>query len=250
MERFQEVTWIRLSHYFWFVLGHAALIYLIVAFQWQMLLISLLMHYIITTFGLSMVYHRVTSHNVVKLPRIVEFIGLFLGGLSMQGSALSWAAVHVQHHRNQGTEKDPHSPRHLGSWYIHLFGYAFRKIDPRPVVRILKNKPHLYFWEKYYYKIYGFILLASLFVLPFDLALAIFFAPIAIVFQFENFINTWAHDWDNDVPSDKPMVNLFIIGEGWHKVHHDNPGQIRLHKYDVLGYLLERFFKNRDVQPN
>ena len=89
--------------------------------------------------------------------------------------------------------------------------------------------------------IYVPILIGSLFVLPIDLALAIFWAPIAITFHFEGFINTWTHDWGNDIPSNRPWVNLFIGSEAWHKNHHDHPGQPRFHKYDVLGYLLEKY---------
>ena len=106
----------------WIVLGHAALFYLVATMQWEMLLISLFMHYLISIIGISMTYHRSISHNAVVLPKWLEFIGLFLGGLSLQGSALSWAATHRQHHRYYGTEKDPHSPKAMGVWYIQIFG--------------------------------------------------------------------------------------------------------------------------------
>lgn len=244
MNRFQDVSFIRLYGFMWIVLGHIALAYLVFSMQWQMLLISLCVHYIVSILGISMTYHRAISHNAVVLPKWLEFIGLFLAGLSMQGSALSWSAVHRQHHRYQGTEKDPHSTKVMGTWYVQMFGYSFSKVDSRSVANLFKT--HHAVWHRYYYWIYVPILVGSLLVLPFDLALAIFWAPIAVVFHFEGFINTWSHDWGNDVPSNRPWVNLFIGGEAWHETHHSHPGQIRLHKYDVLGWVLEKcFLKNK-----
>lgn len=243
MNRFQDISVTRLYGFMWIVLGHLALAYIIFTLQWQLLLISLLIHYIILTLGISMTYHRAISHNAVTLPRWLEFIGLFLAGFSMQGSALSWSATHRQHHRYQGTEKDPHSPKIMGTWYVQMFGYSFSKIDPRHAANMFKTY-HIV-WHKYYYWIYVPILIGSLFVLPVDVALAIFWAPIAITFHFEGFTNTWTHDWGNDIPSNRPWVNLFIMGEAWHGNHHDRPGEMRFHKYDVLGWILEKSFPRK-----
>jgi len=188
-----------------------------------------------------MTYHRSVCHNSVKLPRWLEFIGLILGGLSMQGSALSWAATHRQHHKHVGTTKDPHSPKHYGVWFVHTFGYAFSKIDPRMAANLFRT--HHAIWHKYYYWIFGTILVSSLFLLPFNLALAIFWAPVAIVFQFENLSNTWVHSWSEDIPQNVPMANLILGGEAWHANHHDHAGTVRLHKWDILGAVLEKLFK-------
>ena len=242
MNRFQDVSFNRVYGFLWIVLGHAALFYLVATMQWEMLLISLFMHYLISIIGISMTYHRSISHNAVVLPKWLEFIGLFLGGLSLQGSALSWAATHRQHHRYYGTEKDPHSPKAMGVWYIQTFGYAFSKIDSRSVANLFKTWHAT--WHKYYYWIYVPLLIGSLILLPFNIALAIFWAPIAIVFHLEGFVNTWTHAWSKDVPSNKPLVSLFVGGEAWHENHHEYPGNMRFHKYDLLGFLLEKL-KNK-----
>lgn len=243
MNRFQDISFSRLYGFMWIVLGHLALAYLIVTLQWQLLLLALGINYLISIPGISMTYHRAVSHNAVALPKWLEFIGLFLAGFSMQGSALSWSATHRQHHRYQGTGKDPHSTKVMGTWYVQMFGYSFSKIDPRSVANMFKT--HHAVWHRYYYWIYVPILIGSLFVLPIDIALAIFWAPIAITFHFEGFINTWTHDWGNDIPSNRPWVNLFIGGEAWHENHHDRPGEMRFHKYDVLGWALEKCFPRK-----
>ena len=44
----------------------------------------------------------------------------------------------------------------------------------------------------------------------------------------------------------KPVTNMFInllsAGEGYHDVHHNNPRKIRLNKFDLAGWVIERFF--------
>lgn len=236
--KFQEVNLTRLHAYFYIVLGHIALFYLLFTLQWQMLLLSLVMQFFIVHLGISMTYHRSISHNSIKLPKWLEVIGLIFGGLSFQGSAISWAAVHRQHHKANGTDKDPHSPKYLGSWTIHIFGYAFRKIDPRNVVKLLKTD--LLFWHTYYYYIFVPFLIVPFFFMDFNTVLALFYVPIALVFQIINFVNTWTHSWDEDIAADVPVTWIILGGEAWHKVHHDNPGQLILHKYDWLGHLLAK----------
>lgn len=241
MKRFQEISLDRLYGYSWILAGHLALCYLISLGEWKLLFISSIVAYIITSIGLGAIYHRVICHNVVKLPKILEYIGVFIGGLSMQGSALSWTATHRQHHKYQGQEKDPHSPKYLGAWYVQLFGYAFSKIDAKFVAGF-KDTYHIT-WHKYYYWIYAPILLLSLFVLPFNIALAVLWCPIALSFHFEGLTNTATHAWNKDVPTNKGWVNMFMLCEGWHKTHHDYPSKARLHKYDVIGISLEKLNK-------
>lgn len=242
-KRFQEVTFERVRGYSWIVAGHIALAYLFYFGAYKLLLLSLMMQYIILLFGLSITYHRSICHQSVELPRWLEFIGLLLGGLSMQGSALSWTAAHRQHHRYVGTNKDPHSPKFFGVLFIHLFGYSFSKIDPRFAANLFRT--HHAIWHKYYYYIFGTILFSSFLYLDFNLALALFWAPIAIVFQFENCLNTWVHGWGKDIPQNIPVANIILGGEAWHKEHHDKAYLVRFHKYDVLGYILEKLFKKQ-----
>jgi len=239
MKKFEEVNLTRLNIYLWIVLGHVAFAYLVMQGELWLLFISVLMHYLIYIVGISMTYHRAISHRSVTLPKWLEYFGVFVGGLGMQGSALSWAASHRQHHKYLGTTKDPHSPRLLGSWYIHLFGYTFRKIDMRLAGNLLKT--YHVTWHRYYYWIYLPIIIGSLLILPFNWSLAIFWAPIAIAFQSENLVGTWTHDWKKDTPIDVPFVNLFVLGEAFHEHHHAYPQDYRFHKYDLVGIFLEKF---------
>lgn len=242
MKRFQVVNFTRIFGYSWIFLGHLALVYLIFQAEWKLLLLSLFIHYIVSQIGISLTYHRAISHSAIQLPIWFETIALFIAGLSLQGSVVSWAAVHKQHHARQDTEMDPHSPKILGSWFIHLFGYSFCKVETKFVGSMVRTKRYL-LWHQYYYFIYLPILIGSLFLLPIPLALAIFWAPIAIVFQFENFVNTWTHSWDKDIPANKPWANLFILGEAYHLNHHNHPQDLVFHQHDVVGKIAKKIFQ-------
>lgn len=247
MKRFQEVSLSRLHGYSWIVAGHIALAYLLINADWHLIAVSLVMTYLITAIGLGATYHRVVCHNAVKLPRILEYLGVFIAGLSMQGSALSWAATHRQHHKYQGQEKDPHSPKYLGTWYVQIFGYAFSKIEARFAAGFIGTYHAT--WHKYYYWIYAPILVGSALILPVEYATSLFWAPIALAFHFEGLTNTSTHAWDMDVPTDKMWVNAFMLCEGWHKVHHDYPSQAQLHKFDLIGLALTKLDTRRLQVP-
>jgi fatty-acid desaturase len=51
------------------------------------------------------------------------------------------------------------------------------------------------------------------------------------------------HSWDKDEPVNNQMVQLFVGGEAYHKNHHDRPADVRFGKYDLVGYLAERYLK-------
>jgi|TARA_B100001094_G_C18192764_1_gene808434 stearoyl-CoA desaturase (delta-9 desaturase) len=240
MKQFEIVDTSRIASYVWIALGHLALLYLVVTWQWQLLLVALGINYVISQIGISLTFHRALAHQSVKLPLWLEVLGSIIGGFAMQGSPLSWAVVHRTHHAHTATEKDPHSPKHLGSWYVTIFGYAFSKSIPKYSIKLMRTW-HATF-HKYYYPVYGAILIGSLLVLPFETALAIFWAPIAIVFQFENFVNTWLHSWNKDVPVNNHWVQLFVLGEAYHQNHHDDSKRLRFGKYDLVGWIAERLF--------
>ena len=67
------------------------------------------------------------------------------------------------------------------------------------------------------------------------------FAFIPFIFAKIGFglLNTVCH---RNGPSNVPWLNFFIAGEGYHKNHHDNFKQVRLHKYYLGGWLAEKFF--------
>ena len=72
--------------------------------------------------GVCMGYHRCLTHGSFKTYRPVRWLFAFLGGLSGEGSALTWVANHRKHHHFSDKEGDPHSPRD-GGWWSHMLWF-------------------------------------------------------------------------------------------------------------------------------
>ena len=56
-------------------------------------------------------YHRQLTHGSFATYRPIRWLLALLGGLSGEGSALTWVANHRKHHLYSDKEGDPHSPR-------------------------------------------------------------------------------------------------------------------------------------------
>ena len=97
------VVWIGLVH----VLALVAPFF----FSWQGLFACAVLILMTGAMGVCMGYHRCLTHGSFKTYRPVRWLLAFLGGLSGEGSALTWVANHRKHHYFSDKEGDPHSPR-------------------------------------------------------------------------------------------------------------------------------------------
>jgi sn-2 palmitoyl-lipid 9-desaturase len=102
------VVWIAMVH----ILALAAPFY----FSWQGLVTCGVLVLATGSLGVCMGYHRLLTHGSFKTYRPVRWLLAFLGGLSGEGSALTWVANHRKHHVHSDKEGDPHSPRD-GAWW-------------------------------------------------------------------------------------------------------------------------------------
>ncbi len=132
------VVWIGLVH----VLALVAPFF----FSWQGLVACAVLIFITGSMGVCMGYHRCLTHGSFKTYRPVRWLFAFLGGLSGEGSALTWVANHRKHHDFSDKEGDPHSPRD-GGWWSHMlwfmpnFGRRWhRELVEKYAPDILKDK--------------------------------------------------------------------------------------------------------------
>ena len=199
-------------------------------------------------------YHRLYSHKSYKTHPIIETIILFLGSLSVQGSALEWSDNHRAHHRYVDTEKDPYTVKD-GFWHAHML-WMFKKqkeIDPS-TVQDLFNNPLTAFQHKH-----SVLLMAAtnvIIVLTFGYLFSSYLAAFIILvlarlfFTHHTtwFINSLAHYWGSQPYSkEHTSVNNFIIstltfGEGYHNFHHtfeyDYRNGIRWYQWDPTKMLI------------
>jgi fatty-acid desaturase len=233
----------RMSHFIFIIACHVSVGYLIYLGLYFELFIAYLVSLPLTHIGVSFTYHRVLTHNAVMVPEWILKVLTLYAGLSGQGSGLSWVAVHNAHHKYTSGIKDPHSSLHSHWTWIQLVGYTFREVSGKHAGRILRD-PFQVFMHKNYKRIYGTFFLLMLILLPLDLSIMLFFAPIAITWQLQSLANTWGHSWGSDGDSAKDSILMFpfILGDAYHASHHEFPSKVRFHKNDPVGFLAEKIF--------
>ncbi len=191
---------------------------------------------LIAGLGTEMGFHRIFSHKQYKnLPTWKENIILFLGSLGGQGSSITWASIHGQHHKYADKELDLHSPQTHSKWYS-VFGWSFNITENNNPMNfkysmdLIRKSNHEWF-HKHQLKI---LWLTPLIVALFDwkLSLSLIIFPSAISAFITNFINLSGHsnfignyrnyDIDN-CSQNNVIIGMLSWGLGYHNNHHYDP---------------------------
>lgn len=226
-----------------FIFGLISLGSLILNEAYDWLLLSLLFWVIVSGLGISVGYHRILAHKAFKVPKWFEYVCTYLGALGIQGSSISWVAIHRgYHHPHADTIKDFHTPR-KGLW--HAFAGWFN--DSTPTLRVayagklLRDKFHL-FLHNYYIAVV--IISCIIIYVLFGWKTLLYGYGIAMLISLmqENTINVLCHikklGYRNfntrDDSVNIPILGLLCWGQGWHNNHHENP-----HKFNFGHYWWE-----------
>ena len=201
--------------------------------------IALMMYFILNGLGMIMTYHRLLTHRTFKCSKWFEYLMTFITTFSFTGSSITWIAIHRKHHKYADTEKDPHSPDHMGWWRVQFFT-AFAEVEGRYATDLMRDKFHL--WQhKHYIKICLAGIALAFIISPMFLVYFVLF-PSALTLFFGTLILSTAHK--NYKPRSIFWLGLVTFGDAFHDVHHDDPNKPRLHKYDLIGYIIEKAFLN------
>ena len=208
----------------------------------ETLILGTIWYQIIAIFGLSIGLHRYFTHRQnFKLSPMVENIILYLIVLTGAKSPLGWAAAHRAHHQYSDTEKDPHSPKHKGFWYVLLNRWMFEYPNiKRSLVKDLLKNPRVMFFHRHYNKIHLINALISI-LISFKFFIGFIVMPFVLSYIFYGLFNTLGHK--NGRPVTNHIINLFAAGEGYHDTHHENWKKIRLGKYDLSGLIIEKVLR-------
>lgn len=200
--------------------------------------LGILWSQVISHWGASILLHRYYCHKQFKVPTWFEVLGLFMLSVAYIKSPIGWIASHRMHHIYSDTNKDPHSPKFLGFWKVFFTTWSIPKI-PIKFAKDLYSNPRLVFFHRHYKKLLAIHWIASFLISPYFF---IGYALIPFLFAKIGFglINTLGHA---NGPCNTPWINFFVAGEGYHKNHHENSNQTRLHQNDTGGWLAEKFFK-------
>jgi fatty-acid desaturase len=178
-------------------------------------------------------YHRVVTHKNPIKPFLEKFL-LFLSWVGCSGSAIAWAATHRMHHRFSDTEKDPHSPQHVGKLHAYWWSSGAEK-SIRYVPDLLRNP--LYVWQHAHYftvlLAYHIIVMA---LLPLSIYWAICIVPAFCMWFAGSMVNILGHDSLGPINSN--ILGLMFAGEGWHKNHHVDPSSPKFNSKGDWGHMI------------
>tara|TARA_Y100000287_G_scaffold78949_1_gene62523 strand:- start:551 stop:1255 length:705 start_codon:yes stop_codon:yes gene_type:complete len=227
----------RLSIFTLQILAYLSIIPMVLyAEPWQWL-IALVMYFVLNGLGMIMTYHRLLTHRSFQCPKWFEYMMSFITTFSFTGSAITWIAIHRKHHKYADTEKDPHSPDHMGFWRVQFFT-AFAEVEGRYATDLMRN--NFYKWQhKHYTKIILIGLILCTLINPMLTIYAMLF-PAALTLFFGTLVLSWAHK--DYKPRTVLWLALLTFGDAFHDIHHDYPNKYRLHKYDLIGWIIERVF--------
>ncbi|QDU79100.1 Fatty acid desaturase [Polystyrenella longa] len=211
-------------------------------FTWEAGVVALVMHFLCSSCGICIGFHRYLSHRSFQLKKPAEAFMLTCAVLAGQGSPLKWAATHRLHHQRSDKEGDPHSPQD-GKWWSHLT-WLFMSQPPEAIEALYKKyipdllkKPIMRFLEK----TYGPILLLTapaFFAAGYvyggvtqGLAFMLWGLCFRIVVSYHSTwcVNSATHLWGyisyktTDTSKNNWWVALLTYGEGWHNNHHAHP---------------------------
>lgn len=201
--------------------------------------------YVIAIIAISGGYHRYYSHRTYKCSKWYQVLINVLGIFSGAGPALTWAAVHKQHHAYSDKEDDPHSYHHKGwlSVYVNTWGYN-SKIKRR-FIKTLWRDPILKFFYNQYFTLNLFIIVLFFLIDP---MLMVFGYAMPVVFAFHGYglLNILGH---KDGPTNTFVGNILTAGEGWHANHHKKPGSYKIGmkwwQFDPTAYYIALIFKEK-----
>ncbi|MAT15002.1 MAG: delta-9 desaturase [Planctomyces sp.] len=234
--------------FFWMAAMHIGFLAAPFFFTWQAGVTALVVHFLCSSCGICIGFHRYLAHRSFQLKKPGEYFVMICAVLAGQGSPLRWAATHRLHHQRSDKEGDPHSPRD-GVWWSHLT-WLFIKQSPRDIARLYKKyipdltkRPVMQFCER----TYGLLLFLSapvIFSIGFlvgslngdgGMTQGIAFLLWALCFRIVvSYHSTWAvnsatHIWGyvsyktTDDSKNNWWVALMTYGEGWHNNHHAHP---------------------------
>lgn len=188
------------------------------SFVW--LFFTIVLSYMFGVFGWVLGQHRYFTHRQFKVSPFMEKCLMFWAVMGTWQSPIEWANSHWHHHKYSDTEEDVHSFDNLG--WKNLF-FCFHKTDTmKPgmvVMRMAKSPWHNFFFNFKYFVIFGY---AFLMYYMFGMMGLIYgwMVPTSYA-MLSQIVIVMNHK--NGEPKNSFLVDLFTLGEGNHRSHHENP---------------------------
>lgn len=215
-------------------------------------LVIALVLYTFTGFGISVGFHRLLTHRSFTARRGLKIVCGVAGSMALEGSAISWVAIHRRHHMFGDQPGDPHSPHRYGQgrfatlkgflWAHAGWLFAMDATDTKRFAPDLHRDRDFVVIDK----LFPLLAVASL-ALPFLLGWVVFgtlfgalgaliwagFVRMAILHHVTWSVNSVCHLWGrqpfetHDHSTNVGVLSLVSFGESWHNFHHASPSSAR-----------------------
>ncbi len=208
--------------------------------------------YVLTGHGISIGFHRLFTHRSFTANRPLKIALAAIGSMAMEGSVISWVAIHRRHHVRSDMPGDPHSPwlqgtkpfAHVRGFFHAHVGWLFRHggtSSERYASDLLRDRDLVTIS-----KMFPLFAIASLAV-PFGLGYlithsltgalgALLWAGLVRMVLLHHVtwsINSVCHMFgrrpfaSGDLSSNVAPLALVSFGESWHNYHHADPTSAR-----------------------
>ena len=223
-------------------------------FYWNIKLFcaSIVCWFVMYLFGGSIGAHRLWSHKSFETTAFIKYATLILGTMMGLGSVLGWVGQHRLHHANsdKSIKDDPYWSHNdysilgtIKSWVMspHSLGFKVR------TVKDLMQDKWVCFTHKYYFQLL-FAWIGLLTLISPMIALYCWFIPSVFCYVSAQVSGVFGHRFGktiyaetNDQSKDCHWLNIFSLGEGYQNTHHRYPNKIIMGKYDLAGFIIDRF---------
>jgi fatty-acid desaturase len=231
------------------IIAHLGLLFGVFNFSMSDCGIVFLIYSFTSSVGMSITFHRLLSHGSFIPRRGFEVIGTLAGIYGLTGSSIAWVNNHRAHHKFNDTEKDPHSPKHLGYAKVQWLS-MFSSNNSLRFIKVLRKDNFHVFLHRYYFLIHGIILGSFLTMFGLHNTCVFYLAPAAVLWNLGSCINTVCHSWFgyknyeiDDTSKNNLLLGIIMWGEGYHNNHHAHPGLAKYgHKWyelDLSWYLIK-----------
>lgn len=236
---------------------HLACIPAFFIFNWQALVLCIVLYWATGCLGITLGYHRLLTHRSFKVYKPLEYFFTLLGCLACQGGPIKWVAEHRLHHLYSDDEGDPHSPTrsffwgHMG-WLFFVNPVIDKPKEYYPFAPDLAKDPAHIFLDKTY--LLWTVLLGIGLYLWGGWTFVVWGVAVrtVLVYHATWLVNSAAHVWGyqtykaRDKATNLWWVALLTWGEGWHNNHHAFQYSARhgLGKLEVdITFMIIRFLK-------
>lgn len=210
------------------------------------IILFFLCHWYLSVFMQTFLQHRYAAHGAFSMNKFWERF-FYLFAYITQGSSYisprAYGIMHRMHHAYTDTDKDPHSPKFDTTifkmmWHTRKVsaGIYEKTLDVEP--RFLKNMPDWPLLDKiansWVSRLTWIAIYVSIYIMYAPSGWWFILLPVhALMVPIQGMIINWfAHKYGSinfkmkNTSTNLFMLDIFMMGEGYHNNHHKNPSSI------------------------